>query len=177
MLKGVLSKGVVGGSSTGLSGGDPSNIDERTEEVSDNNEDCVSTDNVRPREEDESLGNGKLEGDDTSERLLVGSGGVIVESTDRGMVLRRSNDEKDSVGLRKDVSPEVSGASCNAIEPTEGEAPRMDESYVPLDARPQLRRLERARDSGVRFEDDVKDVSVMLLLSSDGASYTVDSAA
>lgn len=131
----------------------------------------MRTDNVLPSDEDESLGNPRLDGVDTSERLDLDRGrGVVGDGTEPGIVLRRSNDENDSVGRRKDVSPEVSGASCNAMEPTDGEAARMEESYVPLDARPQLRRLESARDSGVRFDDDVSDVSDMLLLSADGSS-------
>jgi hypothetical protein len=47
----------------------------------------------------------------------------------------------------------------------------MDESYVPLDPRPQLRRRDSACESGVRCDDvDVREVSAMLGLSSEGAS-------
>jgi hypothetical protein len=106
----------------------------------------------------------------TSERLDDGGGGVSSEGVKRGMVLIRSPEKNDSVGRRKDVSPDV---SCSGMEPTDGEGARMDDSYVPLDPRPQLCRLDSAQE-GVRYEDvDVSKVSGMLL-SSDGASHVVD---
>jgi hypothetical protein len=66
----------------------------------------VSKDNVRPSEDDVAL-LPTLDGDDTSERLDDGSGGSdSSDVTERGMVLIRSHDENDSVGRRKDVSPD-----------------------------------------------------------------------
>jgi hypothetical protein len=122
----VLNKLVVVGSSSGgvVSGRDP------TDDSSDRNEDCVRTDSVLARDDDDKP-LGKLDGVDTSERLDDGGGGgvsSISDAVERGMVLMRSHDENDSVGRRKDVSPDVSGASCSAMEPTDGEGARMDDS-------------------------------------------------
>jgi hypothetical protein len=123
----MLNKLAVAGSSSGevVSGRDP------TDDSSDRNEDCVRTDSVLARDDDDDKPLGKLDGVDTSERLDDGgSGGVssISDAVKHGMVLMRSHDENDLVGRRKDVSPDVSGASCSAMEPTDGEGARMDDS-------------------------------------------------
>jgi hypothetical protein len=155
----VLNKLIVSGSSSGevISGSNP---------AANSSDDCVSTGRVLPIDNDDSLG--KF---DKSERLDDGGSGVSSKGVERGMVLMRFPEENNSVGRRKDVSPD---ASCSGMEPTDGEGARMDDSYVPLDPRPQLCRLDCAREGGVRYEDvDVSKVSGMLL-SSDGASHVVD---
>jgi hypothetical protein len=155
----VLNKLVVASSSSGgvVSGRNP---------AADSSSDCVSTGRALPIDDDDSLGKS-----DTSERLDDGGGGVSSEGVKRGMVLMRFPEENNSVRRRKDVSPDV---SCSGMEPTDGEGARMDDSYVPLDPRPQLCRLDSAREGGVRYEDvDVSKVSGMLL-SSDGACHVVD---
>ena len=57
-------------------------------------------------------------------------GGVKKEDSDRtiALELRRPDEEIEAVGRRKEVSPDMSNGSYSAMEATDGEAPRMEES-------------------------------------------------
>lgn len=98
---------------------------------------------VLPRELEDSEENERLVGVATSEREGRDGGragtGVkdpsddwagteVIGDTDAGMVLMRPTDEGEPLGLKKEVSKEVSTPSCRAIERTDGEGIRIDDS-------------------------------------------------
>jgi hypothetical protein len=69
------------------------------------------------------------EGRDRGDREMNGPRTVVTGDDVSGIVLRRSNDERrDPLGLKKDVSKDVSGPSGRARDLTDGDACNTDDS-------------------------------------------------
>lgn len=54
---------------------------------------------------------------------------VVGAKIEAGIVLIRSLDDEDPLGLKIDVSKERSGPSCKAMDRIEGEGAKIDDSY------------------------------------------------